>query len=71
MNSEWSERLQRLETHVAHLEHQLDQLNEVVIDQGKVIARLRKEIQRQASALETQELERIKSNNQKPPHYSV
>ena len=41
----------------------------MVIEQGKLLDRLRKETQRQASAMQTLELERIKSNVQKPPHY--
>ena len=69
MNEEFQDRFQKLEAHIAHLEYQLDQLNQVVIDQGRLITRLKKEVQRQAEALETQELERIKANNQKPPHY--
>lgn len=69
MNDEISERLLRLEASVAHLEHQLEQLNEVVVDQSRVITRLKKEVQRQSETIQTQELERIKSNQQKPPHY--
>jgi uncharacterized coiled-coil protein SlyX len=69
MNNEIYERLQKLEAHVLHLEHHLEQLNEVVIDQGKLVARLKKEVQRQSDALQTQELDRIQSNNAKPPHY--
>jgi hypothetical protein len=41
----------------------------VIVEQGKVIERLKKEAQRQGSAMQTLELERIKSNNAKPPHY--
>jgi len=69
MNEENSERFARLESHVAHLEHQLDQLNGVVIKQGRMIDRLAKQAQLQARALETAEIERAKSNNPKPPHY--
>jgi SlyX protein len=61
--------MERFESHLAHLEHQVDQLNGVVIEQGKLLGRLRKEVQRQSSAMQTLELERIKSNVQKPPHY--
>ena len=64
-----SQRIDRLESHLAHLEHQVEQLNGVVIEQGKLLDRLRKEIQRQSNAMQTLELERIKSNPQKPPHY--
>lgn len=69
MNDEIIQRLERIEAHVAHLEHQVEQLNEVVIEQGKLVERLKKEVQRQSATMETLELERIKSNNPKPPHY--
>lgn len=69
MADETSQRLEKLESHAAHLERQLEQLNEVVIEQGKQLDRLKREIQRQSSTMEALELERIKSNNQKPPHY--
>ena len=64
-----SQRMDRLESHLAHLDHQVEQLNGVVIEQGKLLERLRKEIQRQSSAMQTLELERVKSNVQRPPHY--
>ncbi len=59
----------KLESHVAHLEHQVEQLNDVVTGQDKLLERLKKEVQRQSSAMETIELERIKANNPKPPHH--
>ena len=70
MNDEASQRLERIEAHVTHLEHQVEQLNGVLIEQGKLVGRLKKEVQRQSAAMETIELERIKANNAKPPHYS-
>lgn len=69
MSEEASGRLERLESHVAHLEHQVEQLNEVIIGQGKTIERLRKQVQLQSRSLETFEIDRAKANNQKPPHY--
>jgi SlyX protein len=69
MNDETSERLERLEANVAHLEHQVEQLNGVIIEQGKLLERLKKEVQRQSTSMQTLELERIKANNPKPPHY--
>jgi len=69
MPDEISRRMEKLESHVAHLEHQVEQLNAVVIEQGKLLERLKKEVQRQSSAMETIELERIKANNPKPPHH--
>ena len=69
MVDENSQRIDKLESHLAHLEHQVEQLNEVVIEQGKLLDRLKKEAQRQSAIMQTLELERIKSNVQKPPHY--
>jgi SlyX protein len=69
MSDEALQRLEKIEASVAHLEHQVEQLNEVIIEQGKLLERLKKEVQRQTSAMQTLELERIKANNPKPPHY--
>ncbi len=69
MADKLSKRLEKIEVNAAHLEHQVEQLNQVIIEQGRVMERLRKEVQRQSAAMETMELERIKSNNQKPPHH--
>ena len=69
MNSEAEQRLDRIEAHVTHLEQQLEQLNGVLIEQGKLVERLKKEVQRQSAAMETIELERIKATNPRPPHY--
>lgn len=69
MADENSRRLDRLEANLAHLEHQVEQINSVIIEQGKLLDRLKREIQRQATAMQTLELERVKANNQKPPHY--
>lgn len=70
MSEDVCQRLERVEAHVAHLERQVEQLNEVIIQQGKLVDRLKKEVQRQSAAMETLELERMKVNNPKPPHYS-
>lgn len=51
------------------MEHLAEQLNAVVIEQGRQLDALKKLVQRQASTLETMELERIKGTNAKPPHY--
>jgi uncharacterized coiled-coil protein SlyX len=69
MADEHSRRIEKVETNLAHLEHQVEQLNAVVIEQVKLLERLKKEVQRQSRSMETLELERIQSNNQKPPHY--
>jgi SlyX protein len=69
MADEPSKRIEELETAVAHLEHQVEQLNGVVIEQGRLLDRLKKEVQRAATAMQTMELEKIKANTQRPPHY--
>jgi len=69
MNDETSQRMEKLEASVAHLEHQIEQMNEVIIEQGKLLERMKKEVQRQSASMQTLELERIKANNPKPPHH--
>lgn len=69
MNDDMAARCSKIESHLAHLEHQVEQLNGVIIDQGKMLERLKKEVSRQTSAMESLELERIKANSTKPPHY--
>ena len=61
--------MDKLEANLAHLEHQVEQLNTVIIEQGKVLERLKKEVQCQTRAMESLEIERIQANHQKPPHY--
>ena len=67
--NELTQRLERIESHLAHLEHQYEQLNKVVIEQGRLLARLQKEQAKVARAVETMELEKIRAHNPKPPHY--
>ncbi len=69
MADENSRRMDKLESNLAYLEHQVEQLNGVVVEQVKLLERLKKEVQRQTTAMQTMELERIQANNQKPPHY--
>jgi uncharacterized coiled-coil protein SlyX len=69
MNDEISQRLERLEAISAHLEHQVEQLNQVIIEQAKTIDALKKQAQRQSQTLESMELDRIKATSAKPPHY--
>jgi len=69
MNNENSTRIEKLESHVAHLERQIDQLNEVAIQQSKELERIKKLLNRVSQSVEAAELERIKSVDSKPPHY--
>lgn len=64
-----NERLEKLETSLAFLEKQYDELNEVVTAQNKRIARLEAELTRASDALATAELERIRADSKRPPHY--
>jgi uncharacterized coiled-coil protein SlyX len=66
---ETAQRLERLETHVAHLERLCEELNQVVIAQGKQLARLQKDHAKVSDTVGTMELERIRANTAKPPHY--
>ena len=63
------DRLQKLESHIAHLERQYEELNKVVIEQGRALARVQSELARANETLRSAELERIRENNPKPPHY--
>ena len=67
--NEHVERIEKLESHVAHLERQIDQLNEVVVQQSQELDRVKKQLGRVSQTIENAELERIKSVNTKPPHY--
>jgi uncharacterized coiled-coil protein SlyX len=64
-------RLEKTEAALSHLEHQYDQLNAVVVEQGKLLERLRKQVERLSESIEAQEMDRIRNTNTKPPHYSV
>jgi uncharacterized coiled-coil protein SlyX len=63
------QRIEKLETHVAFLERQYEDLNKVVIEQGRALARVQSELARASEALRSAEIDRIRANNPKPPHY--
>ena len=69
MKSQITSRLDRLESHLAHVEKQVEELNDVIIDQARTIKRLQTITERLRDSVETTEIERIKSTNPKPPHY--
>ena len=62
-------RFDKLETHVAHLERQVEQLNEVVVEQARLLAKLQKDYARISGTIESIEVDRIRNMNPKPPHY--
>ena len=69
MNEEFTERLERVESHLAHLERQFDELNQVVIEQAGTLKKLLAHQQRLAETVQNEELERMRSTDPKPPHY--
>jgi uncharacterized coiled-coil protein SlyX len=62
-------RLETIESHLAHLERQYEELNQVVIEQARMLARLQKESAKVSETIGTIEIERIRATNPKPPHY--
>jgi uncharacterized coiled-coil protein SlyX len=69
MEESLAARMAVLESHITHLERQYEQLNEVVVEQARALARIHKELAKTSDAVQTIELERIRANNTKPPHY--
>ena len=69
MKSQITPRPDRLESHLAHVEKQVEKLNDVIIDQARTIKRLQMIMGRLRDSVETTEIERIKSTNPKPPYY--
>ena len=62
-------RLERIEAHLTHVERLHDELNEVVVEQAKLLKKLQTQVRRVSDSVETTELERIRATNPKPPHY--
>jgi len=69
MDHTTSARLEKLEFNLAHLEHQFEQLNRVVIEQAALLKRLQAQQRKLGQTIETIELERVKATDSKPPHY--
>ncbi|HJN83786.1 MAG: SlyX family protein [Verrucomicrobiota bacterium] len=63
------ERLVNIESDLTHLEQLVESLNQTVIEQDKVIQQLQAQVQRLTTGLESKEMETIKGNVTKPPHY--
>ena len=69
MNDEVTQRLEKIESHLAHLERQYEQLNAVVVEQARTLRKMQTLQQKLSASVENSELERIKGTNSKPPHY--
>jgi uncharacterized coiled-coil protein SlyX len=63
------ERLMNIESGLTHLEQLVASLNETIIEHDKTIQQLKTQVNRVAAGLETKEIDSIKSNITKPPHY--
>lgn len=68
MNPETEQQIVRLQAAVAHLEHQYDALNGVVLEQGRELARLRQQVQKLTSSIDSIETDRLRADQRKPPH---
>lgn len=68
MGSAADERLERLEVHLTHLERLNEELNAVVIEQGKQITRLQALVHQLTATVEHNEIERIRATSSRPPH---
>ncbi|MBM3846043.1 MAG: SlyX family protein [Verrucomicrobia bacterium] len=63
-----TDRLIRLESHVAELEKLVDELNTVVIDQGKLLRRISNQQAALSESVQAAEIERVRNTPSKPPH---
>ncbi len=68
MSTPLEERLARIECQLAHLERTNEELNSVVLDQGRTLAKLQAVIRRLSETIETAELDRVHADTRKPPH---
>jgi|TARA_B100001013_G_C24343567_1_gene337425 uncharacterized coiled-coil protein SlyX len=63
------ERLVNIESDLTHLEQLVESLNQTIIGQDKIILQLQTQLNRLTSGLESKEVDSIKGNVTKPPHY--
>ena len=64
-----TDRLVKIESALAHLENLTEALNETIIAQDKTIRRLTQQVEQMTDAMQTKEMDTIKGNVTKPPHY--
>lgn len=62
-------RLVKIESALAHLENLTETLNETIITQDKTIRRLTQQVEQMNDAIQAKEVDTIKGNITKPPHY--
>ena len=66
---EADQRLEKIESSLAHVERLYEQLNEVVVKHAEALRRIQVQLQRIGASVEEMEGERIRSTNPKPPHH--
>ncbi len=54
---------------MTHLEQLVASLNQTIIGHDKMIQQLQTQVNRAATGMETKEMDSIKGNVTKPPHY--
>ena len=69
MTFEKEERFVKIESSLAHLEKMAETLNETVIEQDKTIRRLSQQVEQLTNRLASDDMNAIKENVTKPPHY--
>ncbi len=69
MTSEEEERFVKIESSLAHMEKMAETLNETVIEQDKIIRRLSQQVEQLTNRLASDDMNAIKENVTKPPHY--
>jgi len=62
-------RLVNIESDLTHLEQLVASLNQTIIEHDKMIQQLQTQVNRAAAGMETKEMDSIKGNVTKPPHY--
>jgi SlyX protein len=61
--------LVELENRISYLERYIDELNEVVIEQGKTIDRIKWELKTMRDKSESSPVDPSRPADEKPPHY--
>ena len=62
-------RLVKIESSLAHMEQLTETLNETIIEQDKTIRRLSQLVEQLTNRLASDDMNAIKENVTKPPHY--
>lgn len=62
-------RFVKIESALAHMEQMTETLNETIIEQDKTIRRLSQQMEQLTNRLASDDMNAIKENVTKPPHY--